>query len=115
MAGKEIASTEDPSPAGFGAWLRRLREEKQAAIRNVAAAVDMDSSHLGKVERGVRLPTFDQAVAIARFLGVPEADMRSRFYAAKIWLTCDGDAEVAALASSRVQEHAASYLVNKHK
>jgi transcriptional regulator with XRE-family HTH domain len=115
MAGQDNASTNDASPAGFGSWLRRLREEKEAAIRNMAAAADMDSSHLGKVERGARLPTFEQALAFAKFLGVPEDDMRSRFYAAKVWLTCDGNAAIAADAASRVKEHADAFLVNKHK
>lgn len=112
MASQKQASTEDASPAGFGAWLRHLREEKAAAIRNMAAAADMDSSHLGKVERGERLPTYEQALAFAKFLRVPEDDMRSRFYAAKVWLTCDGDASIAADAASRVHEHATAFLVN---
>jgi transcriptional regulator with XRE-family HTH domain len=115
MAGLNNASTEDASPAGFGAWLRRLREEKDAAIRTMAAAADMDSSHLGKAERGARLPTFEQAQACAKFLGVPEDEMRSRFYAAKVWLACDGDAATVAGATPRVQEHAAAFLVNKQK
>jgi len=112
MAGQKTASTNDASPAGFGAWLRCLREEKEAAIRNMAAAADMDSSHLGKVERGGRLPTLEQALAFARFLGMAEEEMRDRFYAAKMWLACDGNAATVARAAPRVQEHAAAYLVN---
>ena len=112
MAGQTAASTEDASPAGFGAWLRLLREGKPALLRTMAAAADMDSSHLGKVERGERLPTLDQAGAFAKFLDVPAEEMKSRFYAAKVWLACDGDAKVAAGATSRVHEQATAYLVN---
>lgn len=115
MASNHTASPEDASPAGFGSWLRRLREEKGAIMRSMAAAADMDPSHLGKAERGERLPTIDQALAFAKFLGVSEPDMRSRFVAAKLWIECGGDAALAANAASRVQEHAAAFLVNKHK
>lgn len=54
-------------------------------------------------------------MALAKFLKVPEDDMRSRFYAAKMWLACEGDAATVASAMPHVQEHAASYFVNKHK
>lgn len=78
----------------------------------MAAAANMDPSHLGKTERGERLPTIDHALALAKFLGVPQDEMRSRFVAAKLWIECDGDASLAANAAGRVQEHAATYLVN---
>jgi transcriptional regulator with XRE-family HTH domain len=81
----------------------------------MAAAADMDPSHLGKAERGERLPTPEQTLALAGFLGVPEGEMKSRFYAARMWLACDGDPTNAVGAAPRVQEHAASYLVNKQK
>lgn len=81
-------------------------------MRAMAAAADMDPSHLGKAERGERLPTLDQALAFAKFLNVPTAEMRSRFIAARLWQECGGDATVAAGVASLVQEHAATYLVN---
>jgi transcriptional regulator with XRE-family HTH domain len=115
MAGRKQASMDDASPAGFGAWLRRLREAKGALLRVMAAAADMDPSHLGKAERGERLPTLEQAIGLAGFLGVDESEMRSRFYAAKVWLACDGDPANVVGAAPRVQEHAAAYLVNKQK
>jgi transcriptional regulator with XRE-family HTH domain len=93
--------------------LRELRESKGAIQRSVAAAADMDSSHLGKVERGERLPTAEQAVAIARFLGVDETDVRIRFVAAKLLQQCGGDSSLASAAAGFVQEQAAPYLVNK--
>jgi HTH-type transcriptional regulator, competence development regulator len=112
MAGQFQASAEDASPAGFGAWLRTLREEKGAILRVMAVAADMDPSHLGKAERGERLPTLEQALALAKFLSVPPDEMRSRFVTAKLWIECGGDASLAADVASRVQEHAAAFLVN---
>ncbi len=113
MASRESANAADASRPNFGAWLRELRESKGEIQRSVAAAADMDSSHLGKVERGERLPTPEQAGAIARFLGVDETDMRIRFVAAKLLDECDGDAALAHSAAGLVQEQAAPYLVNK--
>ena len=113
MASRSNASTVESSPPNFGAWLRQLRESKGAIQRSVAAAADMDSSHLGKVERGDRLPTAEQAGAIARFLGVDETEVRIRFVAAKLLQQCDGDPSLASAAAGFVQEQAAPYLVNK--
>lgn len=103
----------DPfSPQGFGHWLRGLREAKGELQRGLASAADMDSSHLGKIERGERLPTDAQALAFARFLDVAEADMRARLVAAKVMQVCGGDAVLAHSAASLVQEAAAPHLVN---
>jgi transcriptional regulator with XRE-family HTH domain len=113
MASLETASPTEAVRPNFGAWLRELRESKGAFQRSVAAAADMDSSHLGKVERGERLPTPEQAVAIARFLGADETDARIRLVAAKLLAECGGDHALAHSAGGLIQEQAAPYLVNK--
>lgn len=115
MASQLNASESDEPRLGFGAWLRQERESRSIIQRQLAAAANMDPSHLGKVERGERLPTIEQAVAFARFLGVPEQEVRSRFVAAKIMQECGGDAALAHTAAGLVQEQAAPYLVNKQK
>jgi transcriptional regulator with XRE-family HTH domain len=114
MASQEYASTELASSIGFGPWLRQLREQKGVVQRAVAAAAKMDSSHYGKVESEKRLLTDEQAVAVARFLGVTEADMRARLVAARFLLQCAGDHALAVNAAGLVQEAVAPYLVNNH-
>jgi transcriptional regulator with XRE-family HTH domain len=114
MASHEYASAELATSMGFGPWLRQLREQKGVAQRAVAAAANMDSSHYGKVEGEKRLLTDEQAVAVARFLGVTEADMRARQVAARFLLQCDGDHALAVNAAGLVQEAVAPYLVNNH-
>jgi len=111
MASRTRANHALPS-SEFGGWLRALRENKGAIQRAVATAADMDSSHLGKVERGERLPTAEQATAIARFFGTDEVDMRIRLMAAKLLEQCDGDAALAHATAGFVQEAAAPYLVS---
>ncbi|MFA5057135.1 MAG: helix-turn-helix transcriptional regulator [Opitutaceae bacterium] len=101
------------SPMEFGPWLRQLRESKERMLRELAAVAAMDQSHLGKVERGQRLPKDEQAMAMARFLDVPVADMRARLVAARLLKACAGDHALAVNAAGFVQEAAAPYLVNK--
>lgn len=113
MASQTNAGDFPSSAPPFGPWLRQLRESKDALLRNVAAAADMDPSHLGKVERGERLLTPEQGTAIARFLGADPADFRLRLFAAKFMEQCDGDHAFAHSAAGFVQEQAAPYLVNK--
>ena len=38
----------------FGAYIRRLREQRNLPLRKVAAQLDIDTSTLSKVERGDR-------------------------------------------------------------
>lgn len=111
MASHSNASTAESARPAFGPWLRQLRESKGAIQRSVAAAADMDSSHLGKVERGERLPTSEQAGAIARFLGIDETDVRIRLVAAKLLQQCGGDPSLARAAAGFVQKQAAAYPV----
>lgn len=113
MASLYSASLDAPPTAKFGAWLRHLRESKDMVQRVLAAAADMDSSHLGKVERGERLPTAEQVAAMARKLGVDENDAKARLMAAKLIYECEGDTALAFSAAGLVQEDAAPYLVNK--
>ena len=113
MASQTQASTPNATPAGFGAWLRACREEKGELLRTLAAAADLDQSHLDKYERGDRLPSPDHAAAIARALGIDADDMRARLAAVHLWKACGGDAAVVAAAAGFAQEHAGAYLVNK--
>lgn len=113
MASQENAGSNSSAPPSFGAWLRHLREAKGFAQRSVAAAADMDSSHYAKVEGGKRPFTATQLVAVARFLGQPEVEMRRRWLAAQMLDLCAGDHALAAATAGLVREAAAPYLVNK--
>lgn len=113
MASRSNAGTITASPQSFGAWLRQLREEKGLPQRTVAAAAAMDSSHYGKVESDKRPFTEEQLIAVARFLSLPEAEMRRRWAAAELLKLCGGDHALAADTAGWVQEAAAPYLVSK--
>lgn len=72
------------SDSTLAAWLRSLREKRSVPLRVVAAAVNMDSTLLSKLELGDRLPTDAQADALARHYSVPVSEMRRRVLAARI-------------------------------
>jgi transcriptional regulator with XRE-family HTH domain len=67
----------------FGEWLRQMRDEKSVPLRVVAAAADMDQAHLSKIELGHRVPTENQAAALARYFAVDSHDMEARRIAEK--------------------------------
>ena len=70
-------------PLHFGEWLRQLRAEKELPLRTVAAAADMDQTHLSKIELGQRLPTEDQTAKLATFFGLDEMTTQARRIAEK--------------------------------
>jgi HTH-type transcriptional regulator, competence development regulator len=71
-------------PLRLGAWLRELRQKKNLALREVAAAVKMDQAHLSKAELGQRIPTAEQVARLAVFFKVPAGQMEGRRVAEKV-------------------------------
>jgi HTH-type transcriptional regulator, competence development regulator len=106
-------SSAPSSPISFGEWIRGRREALGELLRTVAAAADMDPSHLGKVERGERLPTRDQTERLARILKVDLEDLRARFAVAQLRRDWEDHPETVLRAAWMVQEEAAAYFVNK--
>lgn len=72
-----------PKPR-FGEWLRELRQDKDLALREVAAAVGMDQAHLSKAELGQRLPTEEQVRGLAVFFNIKPEVMEARRLAEKL-------------------------------
>lgn len=75
---KSVPLYRQPPRLRFGAWLRELRSKKGLALREVAAAVEMDQAHLSKAELGQRIPTADQVARLANFFEIPAAHMEAR-------------------------------------
>ena len=67
----------------LGDWLRAARRKKGEPLRVVAAAADMDTALLSKIELGQRLPTDEQSGKLARFLAVDEQELQARRIAEK--------------------------------
>ncbi len=112
MASRKQSNKSESSPFQMGPWLRRLRTERQLVLRQVAAAVDMDMAHLSKVELGDRLPTQEQASALAHFYDIPPYEMEAARMAGK-FLRDLQDHPAAPRALEIVQESAAAFTVRK--
>jgi len=78
-------------------------------LRSVAAAAEMDSTLLSKIELGQRLPTEDQARALASFFGVPADDLEAKRITARFWQENNSN-PAAAKAAIMIRESAPAYM-----
>ena len=69
----------------LGSTLRELRQARDVPLRIVAAAAEMDSTLLSKVELNQRLPTRSQTAALAKFYGVACENLEAKRIATKFW------------------------------
>lgn len=99
----------------LGATLRRQREDRALPLWKVASAAEMDSTLLSKIELGQRLPTQEQAAALAKFFGVDPIELESMRMAEKFLHDNGHNPAAAALALARIQETAGSDFVNRKR
>jgi len=93
--------------------LRKLRIDRGLPLWKAAAAAEMDSSLLSKIELGRRLPTDEQAAALARHFEMPEEEMQAALMAEKFFREAAKNPAAAALALTRIEEGAGEYRVNR--
>jgi transcriptional regulator with XRE-family HTH domain len=110
LASTNSASSSQPSSTTLGSWLKQLRLSKALAQRTIAAKIDMDSSHYGKIESDKRLPTLNQCTAIARCLGASESEICARVVAARMLRYCGGNHALARAAAKIARKQAALSL-----
>ena len=109
---KETKHKNTSAPATLGAWLRQLRQDLNLPLRSVAAAAEIDSTLLSKIELGQRLPTEQQMRAFAAFFKVPPEEMEAKRLAEKFW-TDHGENPAAGKAALLIKEKAAEYKTKK--
>jgi HTH-type transcriptional regulator, competence development regulator len=68
----------------FGETVKKLREEKQLPLREVAEALEIDTSMLGKIEKNNRKPTKSLIVKIAKYFKVNAKDLIVAFLSDEI-------------------------------
>lgn len=68
----------------FASKLKTLRLKQELLLRQVAAAVDVDTSMVSKFENGERFPTRGQIEKLATFFKVPEDDFLIEAYSDKL-------------------------------
>lgn len=63
----------------FGQTIRVLREKRNLPLREVANALNVDISMLGKIEKDTRRPTREFISNISRFFNIDEMELRKTF------------------------------------
>ena len=63
----------------FGDTVKKLREEKNLPLREVAEALNIDTSMLGKIEKNSRKPTKQLIEKFAEFFKVSDKDLTIAF------------------------------------
>ena len=92
--------------------LRLLREKAGVPGWKAAAAAEMDSTKLSKIENGRRLPTQDQLAALAKFFNVPAEPLETRRLAEEMMKSYGAHPGFDA-ATAIVREEAGEYLAKK--
>jgi transcriptional regulator with XRE-family HTH domain len=90
--------------------LRSLREARGLPLRLPAAAAEIDSALLSKIELGQRLPTRAQLAALTRFYGIENGPFEARRLAEEM-LRSHGDDPALAEATAIIREEAGEYRV----
>lgn len=68
----------------FGNYIRKLREEKQLLLREVASQMNIDTALLSKIERSTRIARKEQVEDLAKALAVNKNELIKLWMADKI-------------------------------
>jgi transcriptional regulator with XRE-family HTH domain len=63
----------------FGETVKKLREDKDLTLNEVAKQLKIGTSMLGKIEKDNRKPTKELITKISKFFDVPEKDLTITF------------------------------------
>lgn len=94
--------------ASFGETIRNLRLQQNVPLRVVAAAVEIDSTLLSRIELGERFPTPEQLARFADYFQLPQEELSAQVIADRIIATY-GSEEVTARAVDMVKERLSDY------
>lgn len=95
----------------FGETVKKLREEKRLTLREVAEALEIDTSMLGKIEKNSRKPNKFLIENFAKFFNVEEKDLTISFLSDSVaYKILDKDYPIEVL---KVAEEKVQYLITK--
>lgn len=75
----------------FGELVRELREQKGLLLRQVAAALEVDTAFVSKVERGEKKASKEQVAKLAAFLNEPEETLLTTWLSDRVIDTLGAD------------------------
>jgi transcriptional regulator with XRE-family HTH domain len=79
----------------FGEKIKKLREEKNLTLREVAEALSIDTSMLGKIEKSTRKPNKQFIENIAQFYNVNDKELKIAFLSDTVAYKVAEDEEIA--------------------
>jgi transcriptional regulator with XRE-family HTH domain len=91
----------------FGEKIRRLREEKNIFLRQVASYLEIDQALLSKIERGERRAQREQVLKLASFFETDENEFLTSWLSDKV--VYDLDNETNAIEVLKVAEEKIKY------
>ncbi len=68
----------------LGELLKELRESKELLLRQVAAAIEVDTAMISKFEKGERKPTREQLIKLAKTFKIDEKKLLLNFLSDKV-------------------------------
>lgn len=77
-------TSQNLSKMAFGNYIRKLREEKQLLLREVASQMNIDTALLSKIERGTRIARKEQVEDLAKALNKSKNELLNFWMADKI-------------------------------
>ena len=95
----------------FGGYIRQLREENNLLQRQVAAALEIDTPMLSKIERGERQAKREQLARFAKTFGAKEKELLNLWLADRIYDVIKDERDAAE--AMRVAEEAYNYQKKK--
>lgn len=75
----------------LGSALRKIRESKGLLLRQVAAALEVDTAFVSKIERGEKNTSKEQLKKLAAFLETPLGQLNELWLADKLMNTLEGE------------------------
>lgn len=79
----------------FGNTIKKLRNERNLTLREVAEALEIDISMLGKIEKNSRKPTVQLIEKLSKFFNVNDKDLKIAFLSDSVVYRVVGDEELA--------------------
>ncbi len=99
----------------FGEIVKALREARQLPLREVADALQIDTSMLGKIEKNSRKPSRKMIEQFAAFFDVSEKDLRIAFLSDTVVQQVMDDEDFAPEVLKVAEEKVAYLKNNKNK
>lgn len=96
----------------FGETIKKLREEKKLPLREVAKALEIDTSMLGKIEKNSRKPTKLFIEKISKFFNVSDKDLTIAFLSDEVAYQLLGEKDYAS-EIFKVAEEKVKYFKNQ--